>query len=51
MRPLALDAARVKAGFNGLVMVECCALADTPEAVTASARRNREFLEKVLAPL
>ena len=40
-----------KAGFNGPVMVECCALADTPEAVTANARRNREYLEKVFATL
>jgi len=40
-----------RAGFNGPVMVECCALGETPEAVTASARRNREFLEKLFAAL
>jgi sugar phosphate isomerase/epimerase len=40
-----------KAGFNGPVDVECCAPGDTPEAVTASARRNREFLEKLFATL
>lgn len=37
------------AGFNGPIMVECCAVADTPEATAANARANREFLEKVLA--
>jgi sugar phosphate isomerase/epimerase len=37
------------AGFNGPVMVECCAVGDTPEATAANARANREFLEKVLA--
>lgn len=40
-----------RAGFNGPVMVECCAPGETPEAVTASARRNREYLEKVFAAL
>jgi hypothetical protein len=30
-------------------MVECCVLGDTPDVVTANARANREFLEKVLA--
>ncbi len=40
-----------RAGFNGPVMVECCVLGETPEAVTASARRNREFLEKLFAAL
>jgi sugar phosphate isomerase/epimerase len=40
-----------KAGFNGPVMVECCALGDTPETVTANARKNREYLEKVFAAL
>jgi sugar phosphate isomerase/epimerase len=38
-----------RAGFNGPVMVECCALGDTPEAVTENARKNREFLEKTFA--
>jgi sugar phosphate isomerase/epimerase len=40
-----------KAGFNGPVMVECCALGDTQEIVTANARKNREYLEKVFASL
>ncbi len=39
------------AGFNGPVMVECCALGETPEAVTANARANRVFLEKLFATL
>ena len=38
-------------GFRGPIMVECCAPGDTPEAVAANARANREFLEKVLASL
>jgi sugar phosphate isomerase/epimerase len=37
------------AGFNGPIMVECCAVGDTPDATSANARANREFLEKVLA--
>jgi sugar phosphate isomerase/epimerase len=37
------------AGFDGPIMVECCAVADTPEATGANARANREFLERVLA--
>jgi sugar phosphate isomerase/epimerase len=40
-----------KGGFNGPIMVECCALGETPEAVTANARKNREYLEKVFASL
>ena len=36
-------------GFSGPVMVECCAIGETAEATGASARANREFLEKVLA--
>lgn len=40
-----------RAGFNGPVMVECCAPGDTPEAVTENARKNREYLEKVFATL
>jgi sugar phosphate isomerase/epimerase len=40
-----------RAGFNGPVMVECCAQADTPEEVTASARKNREYLERLFASL
>jgi len=39
------------ANFQGPIMVECCAPGDTPEAVAANARANREFLEKVLAAL
>lgn len=38
-------------GFDGPVMVEGVAPGDTPEAVAANARANREFLEKVLASL
>ncbi|PWU18184.1 MAG: sugar phosphate isomerase/epimerase [Verrucomicrobia bacterium] len=38
-----------KAGFNGPVMVECCAPGETPEIVTANARTNRQFLEKLFA--
>ena len=37
------------AGFNGPIMVECCAVGDTAEATAANARANREFLEKVLS--
>jgi sugar phosphate isomerase/epimerase len=37
------------AGFDGPVMVECCAVGETPEATAANARANREFLENVLA--
>jgi sugar phosphate isomerase/epimerase len=40
-----------RAGFNGPVMVECCAPGDTPEAVTANARKNREYLENLFATL
>jgi sugar phosphate isomerase/epimerase len=40
-----------QAGFNGPLMVECCAKGETPEAVTAGARKNREYLEQVLASL
>lgn len=39
------------AGFEGPVMVECCAIADTPEATGANVRANREFLERVLAAI
>jgi sugar phosphate isomerase/epimerase len=38
-----------RAGFDGPIMVECCAVGDTPDATAANARANREFLEKVLA--
>jgi sugar phosphate isomerase/epimerase len=37
------------AGFNGPVMVECCEIGATVEETTASARKNREFLEKAFA--
>jgi sugar phosphate isomerase/epimerase len=40
-----------RAGFNGPVMVECCALGDTPEIVTANARKSREYLETLFAAL
>ena len=40
-----------KTGFNGPVMVECCAQGDTPEIVTANARKNREYLENLFATL
>jgi len=40
-----------KGGFNGPVMVECCAKGKTAEETTAGARRNREFLEKLFAEL
>jgi len=40
-----------KSGFNGPVMVECCAPGDTQEAVTSNARKNREYLEKLFATL
>lgn len=40
-----------KAGFNGPVMVECCAHGKTPEETTANARKNREFLEKAFAEI
>jgi len=36
-------------GFQGPIMVECCQVGPTPEATTANARVNREFLETVLA--
>jgi len=40
-----------RAGFSGPIMVECCARGETAEAVTANARKNREYLEKVIARL
>ncbi len=40
-----------RAGFNGPVMVECCVRGKTAEETTASARKNREFLERVFAGL
>jgi sugar phosphate isomerase/epimerase len=39
------------AGFKGPIMVEGCAPGDTPEAIAANARANREFLVTVLASL
>jgi sugar phosphate isomerase/epimerase len=47
----ALFAELKQAGFHGPLMVECCAPGETPEAVTANARKNREYLENVLATL
>ncbi|MDB6124851.1 MAG: Xylose isomerase domain protein barrel [Pedosphaera sp.] len=40
-----------RAGFNGPVMVECCKKGKTAEETTASALKNREFLEKLFASL
>jgi len=40
-----------RTGFNGPVMVECCAQGDKPEIVTASAKKNREYLENLFATL
>ena len=40
-----------QAGFKGPVMVECCALGDTPEIVTANAQKSREYLENLFATL
>ena len=40
-----------QAGYNGPVMVECCAPGDTPEKVTANARKNREYLANLFATL
>jgi sugar phosphate isomerase/epimerase len=37
------------AGFNGPVMIECTAPADSPEQVTANAVANRKFLEAIFA--
>ena len=47
----ALFAELKQAGFNGPVMVECCALGATPDIVTANARKNREYLESLFATL
>ncbi|MEP7270578.1 MAG: sugar phosphate isomerase/epimerase family protein [Acidobacteriota bacterium] len=38
-------------GFSGPVMVECCQVGETPEATSANARANLEFLEKILAAI
>jgi len=40
-----------KAGFKGPVMVECCALNESRDVVTANARANREFLEKIFGSI
>jgi sugar phosphate isomerase/epimerase len=40
-----------QAGFNGPVMVECCEKGKTAEEMTANARKNRLFLEKVFAEI
>ena len=47
----ALFAELKQTGFNGPIMVECCALGNTPDIVTANARQNREYLENLLATL
>ena len=38
-----------KAGFNGPIMVETCAIKKTAAETSASAAANRKFLESVLA--
>ena len=42
-----------QAGFHGPVMVECCAkpAGATPAAITAAARQNRAYLEKLFSSL
>jgi len=40
-----------QAGFKGPVMVECCALSDSRDVVTANARANREYLEKIFGAI
>lgn len=40
-----------EAGFNGPVMIECTAPAETPEQVTANAVANRKFLEKIFSEI
>jgi sugar phosphate isomerase/epimerase len=40
-----------RAGFDGPIMVECCAKGKTPEETASNARKNREYLEKVFAEL
>jgi sugar phosphate isomerase/epimerase len=47
----ALFAEMKKAGFNGPIMVETCAAGETADAMTENARKNREYLEKVLRAL
>lgn len=37
------------AGFNGPIMIECCAVGATAAEVSANASANRKFLERVLA--
>jgi sugar phosphate isomerase/epimerase len=39
------------AGFQGPIMVEGCAPGETPEAIAANARANREFLELAISSL
>ena len=39
------------AGFNGPVMVECCAIGATPEVTAENARKNLEFLERTFAAI
>ena len=40
-----------RAGFNGPVMVECCAKGSTADEMTANVRKNRVFLDKVFAEI
>ncbi len=39
------------AGFNGPIMVECCAIGATPEVTAENARKNLEFLQRALAAI
>ncbi|MBU6401863.1 MAG: sugar phosphate isomerase/epimerase [Verrucomicrobia bacterium] len=42
--------AKLKAGgFNGPIMVECCTVGATAGQTASNARRNREFLERLLS--
>jgi sugar phosphate isomerase/epimerase len=38
-----------RAGFNGPIMVESCAIGETAAATTANAQANRQFLEAAIA--
>jgi sugar phosphate isomerase/epimerase len=40
-----------KAGFNGPIMVESCAIGATAAETTANAKANREFLQKAIAAI
>ncbi len=38
-----------RVGFDGPVMMECCERGETPEEVTAHARKNREYIQQIIA--